>query len=161
MYRQDLRTGERFTAWRDAYCEITDLVLDVERASAQKLLPAGYFLAADAEPTVLFGAMNLRNLPWLNGRGALRSRRQAVRGLKDGPGYNTLGIYLNDVVYQSKTEGEVHGSYLLVLFENMSDPIVTGREELGFPKVWAEIPDPVKNGDATTQTLVLPTEPCS
>lgn len=58
------------------------------------------------------------------------------------------------MVYQSKTEGAVRGSYLLVLFENMSDPIVTGREELGFPKVWAEIPDPALETGTTSHTLV-------
>lgn len=47
-------------------------------------------------------------------------------------GYNTWGVYLNDVVCKISTE-PVKASYLLVLFENFCDPIVTGREELGFP----------------------------
>lgn len=48
-------------------------------------------------------------------------------------GYNTFGVHLNDVICRRATEGPVKGSYMLVLFENFSDPIVTGREELGFP----------------------------
>lgn len=47
------------------------MVLDVERKSAQELLPPGYEIASDVQPTVLFGVMNLRNLPWLNGRGTV------------------------------------------------------------------------------------------
>ena len=31
------------------------------------------------------------------------------------------------------------GSYLSVLFESLCDPIITGREELGFPKVYADL----------------------
>ena len=31
---------------------------------------------------------------------------------------------------------------LLVLWENMADPIITGREELGFSKVYCELPEP-------------------
>lgn len=47
-------------------------------------------------------------------------------------GYNTWGVYANDVVC-TISEERVKASYLMVLFENMCDPIVTGREELGFP----------------------------
>lgn len=46
------------------------VVYDCDRASAQALLPDGYEIASETEqPTVLFEAMNLRNLPWLAGRG--------------------------------------------------------------------------------------------
>jgi len=35
----------------------------------------------------------------------------------------------------------VDGRFKLVLWENAADPIITGREELGYPKVFADIPD--------------------
>ena len=41
----------------------------------------------------------------------------------------------------------VDGDFLLVLWENMADPIVTGREELGFAKVYGELPPLVLRGD--------------
>ncbi|KAK4046392.1 hypothetical protein OIV83_006115 [Microbotryomycetes sp. JL201] len=68
--------------------------------------------------------MQLRNLPWLAGRG-----------------YNTFGVYISNVQCPNKNSRSLYGSYLAVLFESFTDPIVTGREELGFPKVWADQPD--------------------
>ncbi|KAM0793663.1 hypothetical protein ACM66B_001094 [Microbotryomycetes sp. NB124-2] len=79
--------------------------------------------------------MQLRNLPWLAGRG-----------------YNTLGVYVSNVQC-SKTLKPLYGSYLAVLFESFTDPIVTGREELGFPKVWAEQPDGQIRDGKWTHTL--------
>jgi acetoacetate decarboxylase len=58
--------------------------------------------------------------------------RRLVLMARERKGYNTLGVYANDVVC-TISEEKVKGSYLLVLFENFCDPIVTGREELGFP----------------------------
>jgi hypothetical protein len=73
--------------------------------------------------------MNLSNLPWLAGRG-----------------YNTTGVYLNNIVHEASGK---RGSYLSVLFESLSDPITTGREELGFPKVFATTTDTIKKSDGT------------
>jgi hypothetical protein len=78
--------------------------------------------------------MNLKNLPWLAGRG-----------------YNTTGIYFNNIVHE---ETGTRGSYLSVLFESLTDPIITGREELGFPKVFATTSDPVKLADGTWKYTV-------
>ena len=36
----------------------------------------------------------------------------------------------------------VDGELLLVLWEDMADPIITGREDLGFAKVYCELPEP-------------------
>ena len=35
------------------------------------------------------------------------------------------------------------GYFVPVLWESMADPILTGREELGWPKIFADIPAPV------------------
>jgi hypothetical protein len=45
--------------------------------------------------------MNLRNLPWLAGRG-----------------YNTTGVYLNNIVHESSGK---RGSILSVLFESLTE----------------------------------------
>lgn len=45
-------------------------------------------------------------------------------------------------------------SYQLVLFESFCDAIITGREELGFGKVWADLPDPVVEEGRWTHTAV-------
>jgi len=39
-------------------------------------------------------------------------------------------------------EDHVSGSFLIVLWENLADPIITGREELGFSKIYCELPEP-------------------
>ncbi|HEY0302300.1 MAG TPA: acetoacetate decarboxylase family protein, partial [Rhizomicrobium sp.] len=42
----------------------------------------------------------------------------------------------------------VNGHYLAVLWENLTDPIITGREQLGYPKVYASISDARKHHGA-------------
>ena len=49
----------------------------------------------------MFEVMELRNLPWLNGKG-----------------YNTLGVYINNVVCD-RVSPAVNGSYMAVLFESL------------------------------------------
>jgi hypothetical protein len=94
----------------------TGIVYDVDREGLQSLLPEGYVVDPSVEqPTVLFEIVELRNLPWLAGRG-----------------YNTWGIYANDIICTRATDGHIKASYMLVLFESFTDPITTGREELGF-----------------------------
>lgn len=110
----------------------------------QALLPDGYKVLPSSGTTagygnVLFEVMELRNLPWLAGRG-----------------YNTWGVYASDVECErgrpAETGGRLHrGSYMLVLFESFTDPITTGREELGFAKLWAELPDSLVEAHESTQ----------
>ena len=57
-----------------------------------------------------------------------------------GRGYNTLGVS-----FPARFDGEVDrvsGQFLTVLWENLTDPILTGREELGFAKIYCELPAP-------------------
>jgi hypothetical protein len=57
-----------------------------------------------------------------------------------GGGYRFLGLWIHGVQYTRKTDGStVHGSFLAVLFESLADPILTGRDELGMPKVFCDI----------------------
>lgn len=82
-----------------------------------------------ATASVIF--TELRNLPWLAGRG-----------------YNHCGLYIHDVVCQGADE-MVQGKYLSVLFEDRADPIISGREELGYAKVFASV-DVLDDTDKTT-----------
>lgn len=56
-----------------------------------------------------------------------------------GGGYTHCGLYLHDVEYTKRDGTTVYGTYLLVLFENLADPIISGRDELGWNKVYCEI----------------------
>lgn len=60
-------------------------------------------------------------------------------GWLGGGGYSFLGLWIHGVQYTKKDGSKLFGSYLPILFENLSDPITTGREELGMPKMFAEI----------------------
>ncbi|TGO62076.1 hypothetical protein BCON_0022g00140 [Botryotinia convoluta] len=78
--------------------------------------------------TATFSVTHLENLEWLGGRG-----------------YSMLGLYVHDIVHKSSSDShsgnsaELKGDFLPVLFENMADLIITGREELGFSKVFATL----------------------
>lgn len=84
------------------------------------ILPEGFEPAATPDLTVEI--KNLRNIAWLAGRDySVVTVSTGVRWLGE--------------------EVAKDGRLKLVLWENMADPIITGREELGYPKVFADISD--------------------
>ena len=97
-----------------------------EAAHLERLLPAGFSL--DGEPVVTIEYMFMTELRWLAGRG-----------------YNTLGVRF-PVRYRGRSEN-LRGPFLAILWENMADPIISGREELGFSKLYCEIPPAQIIGD--------------
>ena len=87
----------------------------------EAFLPPGFALVG--EPVVTISATYMTEIEWLAGRG-----------------YNTLGVS-----FPASYHGErdhVKGNFLTVLWENLTDPIITGREELGFAKIYCELPEP-------------------
>ncbi len=86
------------------------------------LLPMGFRLAG--EPVVTVTVSFLTEIAWLAGRG-----------------YNTLGVSF-PAEYEG-AEDRARGPFLAVLWENLADPILTGREQLGFSKIYCAIPPPV------------------
>ena len=91
-----------------------------------RLLPPGF---SCREPNLI--TLNFTystNIEWLAGRG-----------------YNVFGVSV-PAIYKGGTD-TVCGDFLLVLWENMADPIITGREDLGFSKVYCDIPEPQFIGD--------------
>lgn len=99
---------------------------DAEQLSA--LLPAGFSLAG--EPVVSVSASYTTEIEWLAGRG-----------------YNMLGVRIPATFRGDRDE--VSGSFLCVLWENLADPILTGRDELGVPKIWCELPEPIEEDGVT------------
>ncbi len=90
-------------------------------ARLARLLPPGFTL--EGEPLVTVDISYLTALEWLAGRG-----------------YNLLGVR-----FPARFKGardEAVGLFLAVLWENLADPILSGREELGYAKLWCEIPEP-------------------
>jgi acetoacetate decarboxylase len=70
----------------------------------------------------------MKGIPWLAGRG-----------------YNTFGLTI-PVLWQGQET--IAGDFVVVLFENLADPIMSGREELGWNKLWCELPDVERRADA-------------
>ena len=82
------------------------------------LLPECFELGG--EPVVSVYANYMKEIEWLAGRG-----------------YNILGVSFPAVFKGARDH--VRGPFLSVLWENLCDPIITGREELGFSKIYCEM----------------------
>ncbi|WP_428312859.1 acetoacetate decarboxylase family protein [Hydrocarboniphaga sp.] len=108
-------------------CQWTTVYYRTDRAKMEKLLPPGFEIRG--EPIVAVSLSHFKNLYWLAGRG--------------------YGILFVDfpVVYTGKSE-TISGHFCPVLWEGRPDAIMTGREELGFPKLFADMPD-LKVDEAT------------
>ncbi|KAJ0338282.1 hypothetical protein COL154_012790 [Colletotrichum chrysophilum] len=124
--RQDAKGNQPLQGWDQVNTKTCTVTFKAPVDQLVALLPRPCF-QIDAE-TVVEGLAeasisftSLGNLPWLAGRG-----------------YNHSGLYIHNVICQGKTE-TVQGKYLSVLFENLPDPILSGREELGYPKLFATL----------------------
>lgn len=85
------------------------------------LLPECYEPWGD--PVVTVYASYMTEIEWLAGRG-----------------YNVLGVLI-PAAFNGEID-HVKGNLLTVLWENLTDPIITGREELGYAKIYCELPPP-------------------
>jgi hypothetical protein len=85
-----------------------------------RFLPEGFTLR---EPRLEVSIMHLTEIGWLAGRG-----------------YNILILRIPAAWRGAET---VEGDFVPVVWESMADPILTGRDELGWCKINANIPDPV------------------
>jgi hypothetical protein len=71
-----------------------------------------------------FSQTTLGDMEWLGGKGG---------------GYRHIGMYIHGVQYRKRDGSTLGGTYMPILFESLTDPIVSGREELGMPKLLADI----------------------
>ncbi|KAK2736756.1 hypothetical protein FQN55_001518 [Onygenales sp. PD_40] len=113
--------------FRDSY-SCTSVTASIKfktsRTLLQNMLPTPEF-AFRSPSTIAYATVScttLSDLDWLG-----------------GGGYSHLGLYLHGVQYTQQDGSVVNGSYLAVLFEDLADPIITGRDELGMPKVFSTI----------------------
>ncbi len=100
---------------------------ETDPAVVASLLPPGF---RPSEPaSVSFDVQHLEEIDWLAGRS-----------------YSTAGVRFG-AVWEGKTQ-TVEGDFLAVLWENLADPILSGREELGYAKLWCDIAETVREGAA-------------
>ena len=98
------------------------------RQQLEELLPERFQVGA--EPVVTIELAYMTEIEWLAGRG-----------------YNVLGVSFPAVF--NGEQDHVAGDFLTVLWEDLADPIFIGREELGFSKIYCEIPEPRVYGGET------------
>ena len=116
----------RYTCIDKPKSTIVQAAFEVDPKQVEAMLPPAFELR---EPNkIIFSFSYDREIEWLAGRG-----------------YNTCGISV-PATYKGKQD-YVDGELLLVLWENMADPIITGREDLGFSKVFCDLPEPQFVGD--------------
>lgn len=117
-------------AW---YRDVTTLMITVrtDRTRLARHLPAPFEVAANPLLTIL--CSQNRDVDWLAGHG-----------------YNLISV--NAAVTFRGRFDKLQGHYALVLWENLTDPILLGREVQGMPKIYADIPDPVLEGGTWTAT---------
>jgi hypothetical protein len=111
--------GKRNDAHRSPTRWVTTVAARTSRAALGELVPPGFDVEPD--PVIAIDHEELTDVDWLAGRG-----------------YSTRGVRF-PVTYTGVAQA-VRGNLLVVLWENLADPIISGREELGFSKVYCELP---------------------
>lgn len=104
-----------------------------DRDTLAAMLPPGKNLSIHGAPVVTVTAVYQGALAWLAGRG-----------------YNLILVSL-PVVHEGRG-GRTVGGFLPVVWENMAEPILVGRETLGWPKIYADLP-PLRRLDGGAECL--------
>jgi len=104
--------------YHDVTAMTVAFVTDRDKLAAY--LPPQYKVGEEAIVTVSY-ACN-RDVDWLAGHG-----------------YNLVAV--NAAARFDGEEDKFAGNFCLVMWENLTDPILTGREQQGIPKVYADIQD--------------------
>lgn len=111
--------GERYD-YRGARRTVAAVSYLTDHALLARFLPPHCVL--DGDPVVTVEHVHLHQLEWLAGRD-----------------YSLLQVKY-PVLYSGSEQAR--GPFLPVLWENRVEPILTGREELGFAKLYCELPRP-------------------
>lgn len=91
-----------------------------------RLLPPR--LRLDGEARLSVSVQELRNLGWLAGRG-----------------YQLVMVSIPAVFEGERTT--LAGKFVAAVWENLTEPIITGREEIGYPKMYSDIRGPSRVDD--------------
>ncbi|RAH42786.1 putative salicylate hydroxylase [Aspergillus brunneoviolaceus CBS 621.78] len=122
--RQDWYGRDRVQKSLKATFETVSIRFKTSRTCLQNLLPndSWSFVNQGTVAYASFSQTKLHRMDWLG-----------------GGGYRHIGLYIEGVQYKKKNGETIEGTYLPILFESLTDPIVSGREELGMPKLYTAI----------------------
>lgn len=121
---KNLDGNGRYVLMKPADVEAISVLFETEPAPLETLLPDGFSLNA---PVLSVAECEFANI-----------------GYFAGNTYTLLNLSIP--VHYSGAEEELDGDLILAMFENHADPIVGGRDLLGYGKIYAELPRFVKNG---------------
>lgn len=109
---------------KPANVEAVTIMFETDAAKLEALLPPGFSLN---DPIVSVAECEFANIGYFGGNT-----------------YTLLNISVP--VHYDGMEEKLDGDLVLVMFENHADPIVGGRDQLGYAKIYADMPRFVKNG---------------
>mgnify|MGYP001044086410 CR=1 FL=1 len=118
--------GRRYANLETSKDIIVEAIFKAEPAELEALMPPGFCLREPHVVAITFSYA--KEIEWLAGRG-----------------YNLFGVSV-PAIYQGKQD-TIQGDLQLILWENRADPIITGREDLGFAKLYCELPEPQRIDD--------------
>ncbi|EAU32867.1 hypothetical protein ATEG_06323 [Aspergillus terreus NIH2624] len=122
--RQDYEGHDRAQKSLKATFQTASIRFKTSRTLLQNLFPSDSysFISPSTVAYATFSQTRLHNMDWLG-----------------GGGYRHLGLYIEGVQCKKSNGEVVKGTYMPILFESLADPIVSGREELGMPKLYSAI----------------------
>ena len=105
-------------------CTTATVKFKTSRTFLQNLFPTSSFAFKTPGTVVLasFSATAFNNIAWLG-----------------GGGYSQFGLHLHGVEYRKEDGSSIAGTYIPVIFEDLADTIIAGRDDTGLPKVYCAI----------------------
>lgn len=122
--RQDHLGRDRALKSHESTFVTASIKFKTSRTLLQNLFPSDRysFTSPSSVARASFSQTTLNGMDWLG-----------------GGGYRHIGLYIHGVKYTKENGDVIKGTYMPILFENLADPIVSGREELGMPKLFTAI----------------------
>ncbi|KAL5085976.1 hypothetical protein Trisim1_009742 [Trichoderma cf. simile WF8] len=122
--RQDALSCPRPDGLSDAVSTTATVRFRTSATLLRNMFPstAYSFAKTDTVAEASFTFQSIQNLSWLGGRG-----------------YELVMFQIHGVQHRSKDGSVRQGIYIPIVLENLADPIISGREDLGWPKLYSEI----------------------
>lgn len=122
--QRDPKTGRTMQShFQPGEVNVFQVTYETDRKVLEAMIPECYTLN---DPFVSVTLCEFTNLGWLNGKT-----------------YNLINI--NVPVHFKGERDDLDGDLVLAMFENHCDPIVGGRETMGYSKIYCDIPRVAKN----------------
>ncbi|CAI7650086.1 unnamed protein product [Penicillium manginii] len=135
--RQDWYGNDRAIQSLQSTFQTASIKFKTSRTLLQNLFPNDRysFISPSTVARASFSQTTLNGMDWLG-----------------GGGYRHIGLYIHGVQYKKENGEVLKGTYMPILFESLADPIVSGREELGMPKLYTAIDIHERNSSYRLQT---------